>query len=177
MKYAAFLRGINVGGKTSIKMEKLRRVFSALGFAGVKTYIQSGNVIFETDEPDEAKLVAEIEQAVEENFFKTPVMLRSIEEITDAVENNPFAGEEFEDRLFHVVFLSAKLSAEKVEMLLSNNKESERFAVRGREVYCLLREGAAESLLGKKYIDNNLNTPATARNWRTLKKILEISEQ
>jgi uncharacterized protein (DUF1697 family) len=174
MKYAAFLRGINVGGRTSIKMENLRRVFSALGFANVKTYIQSGNVIFETDETDEAKITAEIEQAVAENFFKTPVMVRSLEEIKDAVENNPFAGEQFEDRLFHIVFLAERLSAENVEMLLSNNKESEQFAVRGREVYCLLREGAADSLLGKKYIDNKLKTPATARNWRTLKKILEL---
>lgn len=174
MKYVAFLRGINVGGKTIIKMEELRKVFSGLGFENVKSYIQSGNVLFETDERDEAKLTAKIEQAVEENFFKTPVMIRSIQDVADAVKNNPFAGENFQDKLFHLVFLAEKLSDEKAAMLLSNNSEKEKFAVRNREVYCLLRDGTADSLLGKKYIDNKLKTPATARNWRTMKKILEL---
>ncbi len=174
MKYAAFLRGINVGGKTIIKMERLREVFGALGFENVKTYIQSGNVIFEAKETDDAKLAAKIEAAIEREFFKTPVMVRSIVEIKDAVENNPFAGEEFEEKLFHLIFLSEKLSDEKAAMLLSNNCENESFAVRNREIYCLLRDGFSGSLLGKKYVDNKLKTPATARNWRTIKKILEL---
>lgn len=176
MKYVAFLRGINVGGKTIIKMEELRKVFVSLGFANVKSYIQSGNVIFETDETDEIKLTAKIENAVETNFFKTPVMVRSIVEIKNAVENNPFAHEDFEDKLFHLVFLAEKLSDEKVEILLANNREQEKFAVRNREVYCLLRDGVADSLLGKKFIDNKLKVAATARNWRTIHKIIELSE-
>lgn len=174
MKYAAFLRGINVGGKTIIKMEELRKAFSSLGLTDVKTYIQSGNVVFETDETDEAKLTKQIENAVETNFFKTPVMIRSIDEIKDAIANNPFADEQFEDKLFHIVFLAEKLSDEKAEMLLSNNRDTEKFAVRNREVYCLLRDGVADSLLGKKFIDNKLKVAATARNWRTVNKILEL---
>lgn len=174
MKYAAFLRGVNVGGKTSVKMERLREVFGALGFKNVKTYIQSGNVVFETDEIDDEKIAARIEAAVEKEFFKTPVMVRPLDEIKKIIENNPFAGEEFEDKLFHVVFLAEKLSDEKAALLLSNNNETERFAVSGRDVYCLLKSGVADSLLGKKYIDNKLKTPATARNWRTIRKILEI---
>lgn len=174
MKYAAFLRGINVGGRTSIKMQRLREVFAALGFENVKTYIQSGNVVFETRETDDRKLAAEIEAAIEREFFKTPVMVRSFEEIKDAVAHNPFAGEEFEDKLFHIVFLAEKLSDEKTAMLLANSRETEKFAVRNREVYCLLKNGVADSLLGKKYIDVKLKTPATARNWRTVNKILEL---
>lgn len=174
MRYAAFLRGVNVGGKTSLKMERLREVVSALGFKNVKTYIQSGNLIFESDEPDAQQIAAKIEQAVENEFFKTPIMLRSFDEIEDAVENNPFAAEDFDEKLFHLVFLSEELTAEKVEMLISNNRESEKYAVRNREVYCLLRDGVANSLLGKKFIDNKLKTPATARNWRTIKKVLEF---
>ena len=174
MKYVAFLRGINVGGKTSIKMERLREVFAALGFDNVKTYIQSGNVIFESSETDDSKLAAEIAEAVEQEFFKTPVMVRSLDEIRDAIENNPFAGEAFEDKLFHLIFLPEKMPDEKAALLLSNNNENERFAVRNREVYCLLRDGFSDSLLGKKYIDNKLKIPATARNWRTVNKILEL---
>jgi uncharacterized protein (DUF1697 family) len=175
MKYAAFLRGINVGGRTIIKMEALRTCLTALGLENVKTYIQSGNVVFETRKTDDEKLAAKIEAAVEKEFFKTPVMVRSVDEIKEIVENNPFAGEEFEDKLFHVVFLREKLSDEKTAMLLANNSENEQFAVRNREVYCLLRAGGvADSLLGKKYIDNKLKTPATGRNWRTINKILEL---
>lgn len=177
MKYAAFLRGINVGGKTSIKMEKLREVFASLEFKNVKTYIQSGNVIFEADDADQTELCVKIEAAIEKEFFKTPVMIRSIDEIKEAFENNPFAGEAFEDKLFHLIFLSEKLSDEKAAMLLSNNCENERFAVRNSEVYCLLREGFSESLLGKKYIDKKLKTAATARNWRTVRKILELCNE
>jgi len=174
MKFVAFLRGINVGGRTSVKMEALRACFESLGFERVKTYIQSGNVVFESGETDDKTLAERIEAAIERDFFKTPVMVRSIDEIKDIIENNPFAGEEFEDKLFHVVFLAESLSDEKAARLLSNNTEKEKFAVRGREVYCLLRDGVADSLLGKKYIDNKLKTPATARNWRTVNKIPEL---
>lgn len=177
MKYVAFLRGINVGGKTIIKMERLREVFSSLGFENVKSYIQSGNVIFETRKTDDKKLAAKIEKAVEKEFFKTPVMVRSIDEIRNAVENNPFADEAFEEKLFHLIFLTEKLSDEKAEMLLANNSENEKFAVGDREIYCFLRNGFSDSLLGKKYIDNKLKTPATARNWRTMNKILELAAQ
>lgn len=178
MKYVAFLRGINVGGKTIIKMQRLREVFQSLGFENAKSYIQSGNVLFETRKTDDKKLAAKIETAVEKEFFKTPVMVRTIDEIREAFENNPFEDEEFEDKLFHILFLSEKLSDENAEILLSKNTENEKFAVRNREVYCLLRGGGvADSLLGKKFIDNKLKTPATARNWRTMKKILELAEQ
>lgn len=174
IKYVALLRGINVGGKTVIRMEELRNLFLSLGFAEVKSYIQSGNVIFESDETDQTKLTHTIAEAIEAQFFKTPIMLRTLEEIKDAVENNPFADEEFEDKLFHLVFLAEELTPEKTEMLLAHSRPDEQFAVRNRNVYCLLRSGVADSLLGKKFIDNKLKVPATARNWRTVKKLLEF---
>lgn len=174
MKYAAFLRGINVGGKTIIKMEPLREVFKKLEFENVRSYIQSGNVIFETHETADNLLAARIAAAVEKEFFKTPVMVRSHAEIKAAVENNPFADEEFEEKLFHMIFLAEKLSDENAALLLSHNCEKEKFAVRGRDVYCLISGNFPDSLLGKKYIDNKLKTPATARNWRTMKKLLEL---
>jgi uncharacterized protein (DUF1697 family) len=174
MKYAAFLRGINVGGRTSIKMDALRARFAALGFENVKTYIQSGNVVFEAEETDDRRLAAQIEAMLESEFFKTPVMVRSVDEIKKIIAANPFAAEAFEDKFFHVVFLADELPGDKAALLLSHNREAEQFAVRGREVYCLLRDGVADSLLGKKFIDVKLKTPATARNWRTVNKIVEL---
>ncbi len=176
VKHIAFLRGINVGGHNKIKMEALREMFAALGFENVKTYINSGNVIFETAETGDGKLSAQIEQAIESEFsLKIKVMVRTISEIEGIIKNNPFDGQFTNDKDLHVLFLAEALSEEKKNLLLANNTEFEQFAVRNREVFCLLRGGSIlDSLLGKKYIDDKLKTPATARNWRTVKKLTEF---
>ncbi len=174
-KYAAFLRGINVGGKNKIKMETLREVVGALGYTNVKTYINSGNVIFETAEADNVKLAVEIGQAIQNEFsILIKVMVRTIDDIKDIIENNPFAGQFENDKDLHVFFLDEELPAEKRELLLANNSENERFAVRNREIFCLLRVSVLDSLMGKDYIGKRLKVSATARNWRTVNKVLEL---
>ena len=175
MKYVAFLRGINVGGKNKIKMETLREVFSSLGFSAVKTYINSGNVIFETAETDGKNLAARIETAIEKEFtLKIKVIVRTIDEIKTVVASHPFA-EEFEnDRDVHVFFLDEEMPDEKRDLLLANNNENERYAVRNREIFCHLRVGILDSLMGKDYINKRLKVSATAFNGRTVNKILEL---
>lgn len=175
MKYIAFLRGINVGGKNKIKMETLREVFAALGFENVKTYINSGNVIFETAQTNDKKLAEKIETAIEKEFsFKIKVIVRTIAEIKEIIENNPFDGQFENERDLHVFFLDGELPAEKRELLLSNNSETEMFAVRNREVFCLLHISFLDSLIGRDYIGKKLKVSATARNWRTVNKVLEL---
>ena len=175
MKYVAFLRGVNVGGKNKVKMETLREILSALRFENVKTYINSGNVIFETAETDDKKLAEAIESAIEKEFLlKIKVIARKISEIEDIVENNPFAGQFENDKDLLVFFLDEELSKEKRELLLANNNENEMFAVRNQEIFCLLRVSVLDSLMGKDYIGKKLKIPATARNWRTINKILEF---
>ena len=174
-KYVAFLRGINVGGKNKIKMETLREMCHALGYKNVKTYINSGNVIFETAKADDKKLVVEIEKAIENEFsLSIKVMARTIDEIQDIIKNNPFDGQFESDKNLHVFFLKDELPEDKRALLLSNNNENEQFAVRNREIFCLLRVSVLDSLMGKDYIGKKLKTPATARNWRTVNKILEL---
>lgn len=175
MKHIAFLRGINVGGKNKIKMETLREVCAAIGFENVKTYINSGNIIFETKKTDDKKLAAEIENAIEKEFsFKIKVIVRAIAEIETIVKNNPFDGQFENDKDLHVFFLEEEMPDEKRELLLSNNNETEQFAVINREIYCLLRVSVLDSLIGKDYIAKKLKVSATARNWRTVNKILEL---
>lgn len=175
MKYIAFLRGINVGGKNKIKMETLREMFAALGFENVKSYINSGNVIFEMQKTDDKKLAAKIEKAIEKEFaLLIKVMVRSMSEIKEIVENNPFKGQFENDKDLHVFFLDEELPEEKREQLLSNNNENEMFAVSNREIFCLLRVSFLDSLIGKDYIGKKLKVSATARNWRTVNKILEF---
>lgn len=171
-KYVAFLRGINVGGKNKIKMEILRETFAALGFENVKTYINSGNVIFETARTDDNKLSAKIEKAIEKEFsLYIKVMVRTIDEIKDIIKNNPFDGQFENDKNLHVLFLNEELPKEKRELLLEQNNENETFAIRNREIFCLLRGGFSDSLLGKDYIGKKLKANPTARNWRTVNKI------
>lgn len=175
MQYVAFLRGINVGGKNKIKMETLRKVFAASGFTNVKTYINSGNVIFESDKTDNEKLAEKLETAIEKEFsLKIKVMVRTIAEIEEIVKNNPFAGQFKNDKDLHVFFLGEELPEEKREFLLSNNNENELFAVQNREIFYLLRVGFSDSLMGKDYIGKKLKVLATARNWRTINKIAEF---
>jgi uncharacterized protein (DUF1697 family) len=175
IKYVAFLRGINVGGKNKIKMETLRETLIALGFENVQTYINSGNVIFETVETDNHTVSTKIEDAIRNEFsLNIKVMVRRSSEIGEIIKNNPFAGQFENDKDLHVLFLDEKLSQEKETLLLSNNNENEIFAVRNYEVFCLLRVSILDSLLGKDYIGKKLKTSATARNWRTINKIAEF---
>jgi uncharacterized protein (DUF1697 family) len=175
MKYAAFLRGINVGGKNKVKMETLREICGAIGFENVKTYINSGNMIFETAESDDKKLAEKIEKAIEKEFgLNIKTMVRSIAEIEEIIKNNPFEGQFENDKDLHVFFLDEELPPEKGELLLSNNNENEVFFVQRREIFCLLRISVLDSLIGKDYLGKKLKVSATARNWRTVNKILEF---
>ncbi len=101
-------------------------------------------------------------------------MARSIAEIEEIIKNNPFAGQFEHDRDLHVFFLDETLPPEKRELLLSNNSENEMFAVRNREIFCLLRVSVLDSLVGKDYVGKKLKITATARNWRTVNKIAEL---
>lgn len=177
MKYVSFLRGINVGGKNKVKMETLRDILSAQGFTNVKTYINSGNVIFKTAQTDEIKLIEIIEKAIETEFqLKIKVMVRQIAEIENIIKNNPFNGQFENDKDLHVFFLDEELPIEKRELLISNNNENEKYFVRNREIFCHLRISVLDSLMGKDYIGKKLKVPATARNWRTVGKIFELAE-
>jgi len=175
MKYVAFLRGINVGGKNKVKMETLREACASIGFENVETYINSGNVIFETSKTDDKKLAEKLEKAIEKEFaLNIKVMVRAIAEIQEIVKNNPFEGQFENDKDLHVFFLDEELPEEKRKQLLSNNNENEQYFVRNREIFCLLRISVLDSLMGKDYIGKKLKVSATARNWRTVNKILEF---
>lgn len=175
IKYAAFLRGVNVGGKNKVKMETLRQILSDEGFKNVKTYINSGNIIFETKQTNDLKLAETIEKAIEKEFaLNIKTMVRKISEIEELIKNNPFDGQFENDKDLHVFFLDKELPKEKQELLLSNNNENEMYAVQNREIFCLLRITVSDSLMGKDYIGKKLKVSATARNWRTVNKLLEF---
>ena len=175
MRYIALLRGINVGGNTMIKMAELKKSFESLGFENVVSYVNSGNLAFDTKKMSETALVNKLEAAIEKDFSKTiPVMVREQKDIDRIVAGNPFDGEYESHKEMHVLFLKEEMPDAKVDQLLSAAAEGERFNVNGREIYCHLRAGFAGSLLGKGFIEKKLKVPMTARNWRTVQKLAEL---
>lgn len=182
-RFVALLRGINVGGNTMIKMEELRTMFEALGFANVVTYINSGNIAFDLKSSGSgqksaktldamAHMAGTIENELEKHFGKQiPVVIREQADISRIIADNPFEGEYESHKEMHVLFLKEEMPEDKQELLLGAAPDGERFAAIGREIYCHLKLGVADSLLGKGFIDKKLKVPFTARNWRTVEKL------
>jgi len=175
MRYIALLRGINVGGNTMIKMEELRKSFEALGFENVVSYINSGNLAFDSKKTSGEKLCLKIENAIEKDFGKAiPVMIREQSAIDKVLRNNPFDGKYESHKLMHVLFMKETMPKDKEEQLKAAETDNEQFEVRDLEIYALLKQGVADSLHGKGFIDKKLKIPVTGRNWRTVEKLVEL---
>ncbi|MDQ3797958.1 MAG: DUF1697 domain-containing protein [Acidobacteriota bacterium] len=176
IKYAAFLRGINVGGHHLVKMEDLRRVFEAMNFTAVKTYIQSGNVIFRAaaEETSAGELEEKIERELREAFgFEVRAMLRTLDELEEIVARNPFKEPEAGAKAY-ISFLSAAPDAGAKESLESLSNDFEVFRFGGvRELYSLLRPGKpGKELFSNNFIEKRLKVAATTRNPNTVNKVL-----
>lgn len=175
MRYVALLRGINVGGNNMIKMETLRATLASLGFENVASYINSGNLAFDTAKTDDGKLAQKIHDAIEAEFgFDISVMVRSIAEIEEVVAWNPFDGQFENDKDVHVFFLKDELTGEQHALMLGQATENEMYAVIDRHVISMLKISIFDSSVGKGFIDKKLKVAATARNWRTVKKLAEL---
>ncbi|MBV9214631.1 MAG: DUF1697 domain-containing protein [Acidobacteria bacterium] len=181
-RYVALLRGINVGGKNMIKMEKLRETFAGLGFENVKTYINSGNIAFDCRSPRVSKgltpdaiLAAKIRTAIKTDFgFDISTMVRSMDEMNNIVNNNPYVGKFDDDRYCHVFFLEKALTAEQESLLMEHATNDEFITVHGNTVYNMLKISILDSALGKGFLDRKLKIVNTARNWRTTKTLAEL---
>ena len=172
MRYVALLRGINLGGANQMKMDDLKAVFSALGFENVKSYINSGNLAFDTKKTAENKLIDKIESAVETKFGRrVHIMIREQKDIDRILKNNPFDGQYESHKHMHVLFLKEPMSAEKEKLLQASALPGEQYAVRGREIYNHLPNGVAGSLLTKGFFERKPVVPYTGRNWRTVEAL------
>ena len=170
-KYVAFLRAINVGGHAIIKMTDLKQMFESLGLENVQTYIQSGNVIFESAEDDTASLEAQIESQFEKaTGYKTKLFVRTLRDVQSIAQNSPFTANG--DETVHIGFLKEKPDKKHKEALLSLKSDADDFAIRGREVYNL-RHDREKSIFSNNFIEKFLKIPATTRNMTVIKKIGE----
>lgn len=174
--YVAILRGINVSGHKIIKMDRLRASFEEIGFTNVKTYVQSGNVIFETGEPP-AGLAAKIEKRILDDFgFDVPVLTKSSKEMMDIVKRNPFLKDKSIDQgKLHVTFLSDDPSRNALELLKPLAVGAEQVHIVGRAVYLYCPNGYGNTKLNNTAIEKKLSCRATTRNWATTNKLLELA--
>lgn len=174
MKYIALLRGINVGGKNKIKMVELKNMFESLNYKNVRTYIQSGNVIFDYDITDTIKLANSIENKINEIFgLLVKIIIRTDEEFRNIVKNNPFVNESnIELDKLHVIFMLDKLETD-AELLLSIKKEkNEKYSINSREIYLYCPNGYGKTKLNNAMFEKKFNTVSTTRNWKTINNII-----
>jgi uncharacterized protein (DUF1697 family) len=171
------LRGVNVGGKNRLPMADLAAMFTEAGCKEVRTYIQSGNVVFSSS-PETAKGVPGlISQSITERFgFQVPVVLRTSDEVRRVAADNPFLRAGAKVDTLHVVFLAGKPERRRVDALDAKRSPSDSFVVRGREIFLCLPNGVAGSKLSNSYFDSTLATTSTVRNWRTVGKLIEMTQ-
>ena len=174
--YISFLRGINVGGHAKIKMKDLAELYESLGFKNVRTYLQSGNAVFESNSESD-KISKKIETGIQKQFdLSVKVMIRTPEEIKRIIKNNPFLKRKAIDiERLHVVFLSEKPEPALIKDLKVNKKESEEFIISGSEIYLYFPEGMGTAKLQPGILEKKLNVAATARNWNTVNALAEMS--
>ncbi len=172
-QYVAFLRAINVGGRT-VKMDELRALFGEIGLSNVETFIASGNVIFESSE-DPATLGKRIDDHLHASLgYQAEAFLRSTTELAEIAAHQPFPETEYTDNgaTLHIAFLSATPTpdAERAIMALRSHKDD--FYVGGRELYWLIRGKMSDSMLKGPELGKALGAPTTVRNSNTIRRLV-----
>ncbi|WP_306293544.1 DUF1697 domain-containing protein [Paenibacillus sp. 32352] len=180
MIYIALLRGINVGGKNKVKMADLKKMMEQMdGISRVQTYIQSGNVLFESNE-EHGSLRQRMERELENTFgFAITVVLRTLDELREVAAHCPFTEEEIAEadaasdaESLYVAFLLEEPLPEKLEKLKPYQTADDKYHAAGREIYLLFRYSVRDSKLATNLA--KLEVPTTVRNWKTVSKLLAL---
>lgn len=174
--YISMLRGINVGGNKRIKMDRLRESFEALDFEQVKTYIQSGNVVFKAGKVSTAGLSKRIEERILDDFgFSVSVISRTADELANTVENNPLLKQPgIDTERLHVAFLSEAPAPPALNKLAQLTLKPDQSRCLGKEVYLYFPNGVSASSLWKYPLDGVLSVVATTRNWKTVNSLHQM---
>ncbi|MEN9676857.1 MAG: hypothetical protein RIS76_2753 [Verrucomicrobiota bacterium] len=166
--FVALLRGINVSGHKPMPMAALRNHFTAAGYRQVQTYIQSGNVYFETRVRDARKLETDLSQRIHTAYgWDVPVMVRSLAELAEIVARSPFAAPDRSCEQVSVGFLRGVPPAAAAADLMGRSQETDRFVVDGTTLYIWQRKDVPKNLLDKLNLERLLQTDVTLRNWAT----------
>jgi uncharacterized protein (DUF1697 family) len=172
--YVSMLRGINVSGQKMIRMEELRKAYDSLGFESARSYLQSGNVVFEYSGEDASTIRSMIENQLRRSFgYDVLVFTRTKDELQGLVESNPFVGKD--DSKLHVTFLSEEPTGFPTEEVNKARQGTEEFSSRGREIYLFCPNGYGNTKLSNNFFERKLKASATTRNWRTVNALLSMA--
>jgi len=177
--FISMLRGINVGGQNRIKMPELKALYESLCLAGVATYVQSGNVVFDSDATDAAQISKMIETGIKRAFgLSVLVLMRDAGQFRQIIAANPFLTRRNEDPTkLHVTFLAATPSAEAITALGSTRDHADEFIVAGTEIYLSCPNGYGKTKFSNTFFEKKLGLAATTRNWNTVTALCRLAEE
>ena len=175
-KYISLLRGINVSGQKLIKMIELKALYESMTFENVNTYIQSGNIVFQSKIDNISELTELIEGEVESRFgFYVKTFIRTPGDVQQVIDKNPFLLEPATDPSgLYVCFLENHPALDKAHMLDSVGANSEKVILAGGEIYLYYPNGFGKSKWTNNFFEKKLCLNATTRNWKTVLKLAEM---
>lgn len=179
-RYISILRGINVGGKRKMLMTDLKKLYGDLGFSNVVTYIQSGNVIFDLGTKESSIQIADkIEQSISHKYgFEVPVIVRTIPELQQSFKSNPFLiSQGVEIERLCLTFLKSLPSEEKLKSLVGLDFHPDKFKIIDKDVFIYYSGKSRDSKLTNNLFEKKLKVSATTRNWKTVRKLVELAQQ
>lgn len=172
-KCIALLRGINVSGQKKIKMAELKEILTSAGLQNVQTYIQSGNVIFESEESSEGA-ARRIEGAIFKAYnFEVPTVVFEPSYLKNVIDQNPFLSKVEETKKLYAIFLFDDLTQEGLDRLASAELGGDEYAIVDGVVYTCYHQGMGKTKMDINFIEKKLKVRATSRNWRTVNILSE----
>lgn len=177
IRFICLLRSVNVSGVNLIKMKELKAFFETLGFQNVKTYIQSGNVIFEAKEKPSPSF---LEAKIREKFHtkNVAVLIKTPEALETVIRQNPFKEQpELNLKKLYVYFLESTPDKKQAEELARYTFEDESFRLQKDVIYVYYNSGRGKARLSNAFFEKKLHIRATARNWNTTNKLLALARE
>jgi uncharacterized protein (DUF1697 family) len=175
VRQIVLLRGVNLGPRNRIAMPELRKLLEAAGFADVRTYVQSGNIVLSTRRTPEATVTACEKLIAAELGLEIPAVVRTRDELAEVVRRNPLAGVADDPKRYQVSFLDREPDPGMIERLSAAAADGERMEAIGREIYAWHPAGIARSKMWAALAGKGLGAKATARNWTTVTTLLEMA--
>ncbi len=166
--FISLLRGINVSGQKKIKMADLKKLYESINLSDVETYIQSGNVIFKSNDIDAKEISTKIENEIKKQYgFDVKILIKTPSELKNIIKNNPFNEEKV-----YVTFLFNNPEIISAAEINKDLKESEKYKIHNDVIYLFCPDGYGRTKLSNNYFEQKLNVSATTRKWKTINKLL-----
>jgi uncharacterized protein (DUF1697 family) len=177
-RFVSLFRGINVGGRQPVRMDALKELHESLGLQRVETYIQSGNVVFSSDNTDVTQIQKDIVDVFAQKFgFQAKVMVRTEGEFNAIIENNPFQNQPMKESKWVVaMFLASDPISTALEDIQKTYSGPEELYITGQEVYIYYPDGIGRSKLTNTFLEKKLKSMGTARNWNTVLRLQKMME-